>query len=147
LRASPAAGNSPSAYRSTPSFSPAENRLIAASQVQSGTGSSDLLGSSDVSFTATETVAFDAVIAIGVLIKGETMHFEYIAEAVSIGLMRVGLDTNVPVIFGVLTVLTEEQAMARAGMIQGQMHNHAYDWGSAAVELGAKGKKWSQGKL
>ena len=90
---------------------------------------------------------FDAVIAIGVLIKGETMHFEYIADAVSTGLMRVGLDTKVPVIFGLLTVLTEDQAMARAGMIAGKMHNHAHDWASAAVELGIKGRKWLQGKL
>jgi 6,7-dimethyl-8-ribityllumazine synthase len=87
------------------------------------------------------------VIAIGVLIKGETMHFEYIADTVSQGLMRVGLDTGIPVIFGLLTVLTEKQAMARAGMIEGEMHNHADDWGSAAVELGSKGKSWAQGKL
>ena len=54
------------------------------------------------------------MIAIGVLIKGETMHFEYIADAVSTGLMRVGLDTGVPVIFGLLTVLNEKQAMAQS---------------------------------
>ncbi|KAL9051977.1 MAG: hypothetical protein Q9162_005700, partial [Coniocarpon cinnabarinum] len=58
----------------------------------------------------------DAVIAIGVLIKGSTMHFEYIADAVSHGLMRVQLDTGTPVIFGVLTCLDEEQAMTRAGL-------------------------------
>jgi len=127
--------------------------LIAGSQVQSTVGSSDLLGSGDVSLsTPTKpdgelTSPFDAVIAIGVLIKGETMHFEYISDAVSTGLMRVGLDTGVPVIFGILTVLTEKQAMARAGMMKGESHNHAEDWGSAAVELGSKGKKWSQGQL
>lgn len=129
------------------------SRLIAGSQVQSTVGSSDLLGSGDVSMSTPQpgqsglTSPFDAVIAIGVLIKGETMHFEYIADSVSKGLMRVGLDTGVPVIFGLLTVLEEKQAMARAGMIDGQMHNHSIDWGSAAVELGSKGKKWSQGKL
>jgi len=127
-------------------------RLIAASQVQSTIGSSDLLGSGEVVLSAAEGIdlemssPFDAVIAIGVLIKGDTMHFEYIAEAVSTGLMRVGLDTGVPVIFGLLTVLTEGQAMARAGMVGGK-HNHAVDWASAAVELGCKGKKWAQGKL
>ena len=135
---------------------PAESsnsRLIAGSQVQSTVGSSDLLGSGDVSMSTPQpgesalTSPFDAVIAIGVLIKGETMHFEYISDSVSKGLMRVGLDTGVPVIFGLLTVLEEKQAMARAGMIDGQMHNHAVDWGSAAVELGSKGKKWSQGTL
>lgn len=133
--------------------SAANRRLIAGSQVQSTVGSSDLLGSGDVSMSTPEpsgspkTSPFDAVIAIGVLIKGETMHFEYIADSVSKGLMRVGLDTGVPVIFGLLTVLSEKQAMARAGMIDGEMHNHAVDWASAAVELGSKGKNWAQGKL
>ena len=63
--------------------------------------------------------AFDAVIAVGVLIKGETMHFEYIAEAVSQGLMRVQLDTGTPVIFGVLTLLSHAQGEARAGLFKG----------------------------
>ena len=130
-----------------------DSRLIAASQVQSTVGSSDLLGSGDVSMSTPEPSGsalkspFDAVIAIGVLIKGETMHFEYIADTVSQGLMRVGLDTGVPVIFGLLTVLNENQAMARAGMVEGEMHNHAFDWGNAAVELGSKNKNWAQGTL
>ena len=51
------------------------------------------------------------------------MHFEYIADAVSHGLMRVQLDVGVPLIFGLLTVLDEEQARARAGMTQ-KGHNH-----------------------
>lgn len=76
----------------------------------------------------------DAVIPIGVLIKGSTMHFEYIADAVSHGLMRVGLDTKIPVIFGVLTCLTEEQAMVRAGKGPNS-HNHGIDWGLAAIEM------------
>jgi 6,7-dimethyl-8-ribityllumazine synthase len=95
---------------------------------------------------------FDAVVAIGVLIKGETMHFEYIAEAVSQGLMRVQLDTGVPVIFGLLTVLNEEQGLARAGLPGGtgkeaKGHNHGEDWGNAAVELGVKRKGWAEGKI
>jgi len=56
----------------------------------------------------------DAVVCLGCLIKGDTMHFEYIAEAVSHGIMSVSADTGVPVTFGVLTTLTEEQATARA---------------------------------
>jgi hypothetical protein len=125
-------------------------RLIAGSQVRT---TEDLLGSGNISSSTPQPSSvdlmspFDAVIAIGVLIKGETMHFEYIADAVSKGLMRIGLDTGVPVIFGLLTVLNEKQAMARAGMIHGEMHNHGDDWGSAAVELGIKSKNWSQGKL
>jgi 6,7-dimethyl-8-ribityllumazine synthase len=58
---------------------------------------------------------YDAVICLGCLIKGETMHFEYIASAVSNGIMAVGAETGIPVTFGVLTTLTEEQAAARAG--------------------------------
>jgi 6,7-dimethyl-8-ribityllumazine synthase len=81
-----------------------------------------------------------------VLIKGETMHFEYIAEAVSHGLMRVQLDTGVPLIFGLLTVLNEEQAKARAG-ITGGSHNHGDDWGLAAVELGVRRRQWGEGKI
>ncbi|KAJ9604906.1 lumazine synthase [Cladophialophora chaetospira] len=95
---------------------------------------------------------FDAVIAIGVLIKGETMHFEYIADAVSHGLMRVQLDTGAPVIFGLLTVLNEGQGLARAGLEGGtgkeaKGHNHGEDWGNAAVELGVKRKGWAEGKI
>jgi len=57
---------------------------------------------------------YHAVVCLGCLIKGDTMHFEYIAEAVSHGIMRVSADTGVPVTFGVLTTLTEEQAALRA---------------------------------
>ena len=77
----------------------------------------------------------DAIIAIGVLIKGETMHFEYIADAVSHGLMRVQLDSGVPVIFGVLTCLTQDQAMERAGMLSAKGHNHGEDWALTAMEM------------
>jgi 6,7-dimethyl-8-ribityllumazine synthase len=63
---------------------------------------------------AAESGEFAAVICLGCLIKGETMHFEYIADAASHGIMRVGLDTGVPVAFGVLTTLTDAQAAERA---------------------------------
>lgn len=83
------------------------------------------------------TGKYDAVIAVGVLIKGGTMHFEYIAESVSHGLMRTQLDSKVPVIFGVLTCLTEDQAKVRAGIPVGadNGHNHGLDWAAAAVEM------------
>jgi len=140
----------------------AVQRLYSASQIQATTqGSSsagDLLGGSttDLSLSASSqsasasTAPFDAVIAIGVLIKGETMHFEYIAEAVSHGLMRVQLDLGVPLIFGLLTVLNEEQAKARAGVSQKEGyagHNHGEDWGAAAVELGVRRREWAEGKI
>ena len=92
------------------------------------------------------TRRLDAVIAIGVLIKGETMHFEYIADAVSHGLMRAQLDTGVPVVFGLLTVLSEAQGFARAGVGAGS-HNHGEDWGAAAVELGVKNRRWANREL
>ena len=88
---------------------------------------------------------FSAIIAIGVLIKGETMHFEYIADATSHGLMRVQLDLGVPVVFGLLTVLNETQGKARAGI--GGGHCHGEDWGRAAVELGVKRMAWGEGKF
>ena len=92
--------------------------------------------------------AFDAVIAIGALIKGSTMHFEYISESVSHGLMRVQLETGCPVVFGLLTLLTEEQGFERAGIDEGRkMHNHGVDWGQAAVELGVKRKAWGEGRF
>ncbi len=139
---------------------PASNRLYMASQIQQSTtgatSAGDLLGGSTTDLTslpastAAATAArqpFDAIVAVGVLIKGETMHFEYIADAVSQGLMRVGLDLGVPVVFGVLTVLTDDQARARAGLGPAGSHNHGEDWGLAAVELGVKRAAWAQGKI
>lgn len=97
----------------------------------------------------TSSQPFDAVIAIGVLIKGSTMHFEYICDAVSHALMRLQMDSGVPVIFGVLTALSEDQALERAGIGRGDFkgHNHGEDWASAAVEMGSQAKKWGEGKF
>jgi 6,7-dimethyl-8-ribityllumazine synthase len=61
-----------------------------------------------------ETGQFDAVICLGCLIKGDTMHFEYIAAAASQGIMEASQATGVPVAFGLLTTLTEAQAEARS---------------------------------
>ncbi|KAG0215917.1 hypothetical protein BGX28_007143 [Mortierella sp. GBA30] len=137
----------------------AAKKLLEVSQIRAAEGANDLMGNvnlldglnlnsptpssakpiSSASTTTTSAAskqAFDAVICIGVLIKGSTMHFEYICEAVSQGIMRVGLDSGVPVIFGVLTCLNEEQALSRAGMDKaGKGHNHGLDWGSGAVEM------------
>jgi 6,7-dimethyl-8-ribityllumazine synthase len=93
------------------------------------------------------TAPFDAVIAIGTLLKGETMHFEYIADAVSHGLMRVQLDAGVPVVFGLLTVLDELQGLNRAGLGGKGGHNHGEDWGLAAVEMGVKRRAWGKGEM
>jgi 6,7-dimethyl-8-ribityllumazine synthase len=129
--------------------------LFSASQIQStatgGPSATDLLASSTTDLSSlpassAASGAFDAIIAVGVLIKGETMHFEYIAESTCQGLMRVQLDTGVPVILGVLTVLTDEQAKARAG-VEGKGHNHGEDWGLAAVEMGVKRREWANGTI
>jgi len=58
---------------------------------------------------------FDAVVALGVIIRGNTPHFEYVCQAATDGLNRVALDTGVPVGYGLLTCDTEGQALARAG--------------------------------
>eukprot|EP01135_Chromosphaera_perkinsii_P010035 Nk52_evm70s1992 gene=Nk52_evmTU70s1992 len=93
-------------------------------------------GSFELPYGASQIIKsqrLDAVVTIGVLIKGETMHFEYISEAVSHGIMKLGIDSGVPVIFGVLTCLNENQAKDRAGLNGG--HSHAEDWARTAVEM------------
>lgn len=62
-----------------------------------------------------ETGRFDAVITLGAVIRGGTPHFEYVAGECAAGVQRVSLDTGVPVVFGVLTVDTVEQAEERIG--------------------------------
>ncbi|KAH8117036.1 dimethylribityllumazine synthase [Phellopilus nigrolimitatus] len=140
------------------------SKVISAAHVQAGATATDLLGglafsptikSGSRSGTPAPTSAsassqpFDAVIAIGVLIKGSTMHFEYICDAVSHALMRLQMDSGVPVIFGVLTALSDDQALERAGIGRGEAkgHNHGEDWALAAIEMGSQGKKWGVGKF
>lgn len=79
-----------------------------------------------------ESGTFEAVIAIGTVIRGETPHFEYVAGQAAAGLLRAGLDTGVPVIFAVTTAETQEQALARAGAHGG---NRGYEAGVAAIEM------------
>jgi 6,7-dimethyl-8-ribityllumazine synthase len=79
-----------------------------------------------------ESGRFDAVICLGCLIKGDTMHFEYIADAATRGIADVGLATGVPVTFGVLTTLTDEQAELRARPGDG---NKGREAALAAVEM------------
>lgn len=75
---------------------------------------------------------FDAVIALGAVIRGETPHFDFVAGECARGLMQVMLDSGVPVGFGVLTCDTLEQAAARAG---GAAGNKGTDAARAAVEM------------
>lgn len=67
----------------------------------------------------------DAVICLGCIIQGETRHFDFICQAVSSGIMQLGLDYNIPVIFGVLTTETLQQAIDRSGGKQGNKGKEA----------------------
>jgi 6,7-dimethyl-8-ribityllumazine synthase len=74
----------------------------------------------------------DAVICLGCVIKGETPHFDYVCQAATQGILQVGLSTNIPVIFGVLTVNTLEQALERSG---GQYGNKGIEAAYAALKM------------
>lgn len=75
---------------------------------------------------------YDAIIALGAVIRGDTPHFDYVAGEAARGLQDVALDTGVPVIFGVLTTDNLEQAEARAG---GALGNKGYDAAMTAIEM------------
>lgn len=75
---------------------------------------------------------YDAVICLGAVIRGSTPHFEYVSSEVSKGIANVALETQVPVIFGVLTTETIEQAIERAGTKAG---NKGYDAAVTAIEM------------
>src|SRR3990167_6614244 len=79
-----------------------------------------------------KSARFDAVICVGAVIRGATPHFEYISAEVSKGIASVGLDTEVPVAFGVLTTDTIEQAIERAGTKSG---NKGWDAAMSAIEM------------
>ena len=79
-----------------------------------------------------KSARFDAVICLGAVIRGATPHFEYISAEVSKGIANVGLDTEVPVAFGVLTTDTIEQAIERAGTKSG---NKGWDAAMSAIEM------------
>jgi len=80
----------------------------------------------------------DAVICLGCLIKGETLHFEYIAAAASQGIMDVSVSTGVPVAFGLLTVTTDQQAETRAAS---GPTNKGGEAASAAIEMAALARR------
>jgi 6,7-dimethyl-8-ribityllumazine synthase len=75
---------------------------------------------------------FDAVVCLGAVIRGSTPHFDYVASEVSKGIAKVMLDENLPVVFGVLTTDTIEQAIERAGTKSG---NKGWDAALAAIEM------------
>lgn len=80
----------------------------------------------------------DAVIALGALVRGETPHFDLLAAEAAKGLAQAGLSSGIPVIFGVLTCDTMEQAMDRAG---GKAGNKGWDAAEAAIEMASLYKR------
>lgn len=75
---------------------------------------------------------YDAVICLGAVIRGSTSHYDYVCAEVSKGVAAVGMSTGVPVLFGVLTTDTIEQAIERAGTKAG---NKGFDCACAAIEM------------
>ena len=92
-------------------------------------------GSWELALAASRVAAtrkFDALVALGALVRGETPHFDVLAAATAKGLVQAGMASGIPVIFGVLTCDTLEQAMDRAG---GKAGNKGWDAALAAIEM------------
>lgn len=79
-----------------------------------------------------ESGKFDAVICVGTVIRGATSHYDYVCNEVSKGIAQVGLNTGVPVLFGIVTTENIEQAIERAGTKAG---NKGYDCALSAIEM------------
>jgi 6,7-dimethyl-8-ribityllumazine synthase len=79
-----------------------------------------------------ESKRYDAIICLGAVIRGGTPHFDYIASEVSKGISKVGLDTGLPIIFGVITADTLEQAIERAGT---KLGNKGAEAAEHAIEM------------
>ena len=79
-----------------------------------------------------QTKRYDAVICLGAVVRGGTPHFEYIATEVTKGIAAVGLETGLPVIYGIVTADTLEQAIERAGTKEG---NEGFKAASGAIEM------------
>jgi len=79
-----------------------------------------------------QTKRYDAVICLGAVIRGGTPHFEYIAAEVTKGIAKVGLDTGLPITYGVITTDTLEQAIERAGTKEG---NKGFEAAMNAIEM------------
>jgi 6,7-dimethyl-8-ribityllumazine synthase len=118
-------------------------RLLSGAQdalVRHGVAESDIdvawvPGAFEIPLVASKMAAsgsYDAVLALGVVIRGGTPHFEYVAAEVSKGVAKVGLDSGVPVMFGVITADTIEQAVERAGTKAG---NKGWEAAEAAIEM------------
>lgn len=79
-----------------------------------------------------ESGKFDAVVCVGAVIRGATSHYDYVCNEVSKGIANVGLNSNVPIIFGIVTTENIEQAIERAGTKAG---NKGFDAAVSAIEM------------
>jgi 6,7-dimethyl-8-ribityllumazine synthase len=84
---------------------------------------------------------YDAIVALGAVIRGDTPHFDFVAGEAARGLQEVALESGVPVAFGVLTTNTVRQAQARAG---GKDGNKGYDAAMTAIEMARLGRSLAQ---
>jgi 6,7-dimethyl-8-ribityllumazine synthase len=92
-------------------------------------------GSFEIPYAASklaESKKFDAVLCLGAVIKGDTPHFDYIANEASKGVARIALESGIPVIYGLITADTLEQAIERAGTKAG---NKGWDAAQAGIEM------------
>jgi 6,7-dimethyl-8-ribityllumazine synthase len=87
---------------------------------------------------------YEAVVALGVVIRGGTPHFDYVCSAATDGLNRVALDTGAAIGFGVLTCDTDEQALDRAGL-EGSQEDKGYDATAAALQTASTLRKIRSG--
>lgn len=81
---------------------------------------------------AAQTGRFDAVVALGVVIRGDTPHFDFVAGEAARGILQVGLNTGVPVMFGVITADTTQQAVDRCGT---KSENKGFEAAMSAIEV------------
>jgi 6,7-dimethyl-8-ribityllumazine synthase len=85
-----------------------------------------------VAKTMAATGKYAAVVCLGAVIRGDTNHYDYVCRAATDGILQAGMETGVPIIFGVLTCEDDEQALARAGGAEG---NKGADAALAAIEM------------
>ncbi len=81
---------------------------------------------------AASTRKYSAVIALGVVVRGDTPHFDYVAGQAAAGLMQASLDTDIPILFGVITADTVDQVVARVGE---KADNKGYEAAQSAIEM------------
>ena len=116
-------------------FLGAKNTLLNAGVKDSDIIRKDVPGSFELPLGAKfllSAIKPDAVICIGCVIQGETRHFDFICQAVSSGIMQLGLENNTPVIFGVLTTGTLQQAIDRSG---GKHGNKGVEAAATAIQM------------